>query len=143
MTELKIALWNCSGLRATATFTAHKMGFFDKEFPNANFALAIFVETHHKGEDEFPDLIKEYKHTHYVLHTPTPETHTHSGVIIVLRKDLQIISSEIKIPGRLLNVHFRDVAENVMYNLNAFYGPQIRSISQKDLTHETNKVKIN
>ena len=133
MTELKIALWNCSGLRATATSTAHKMGFFDKEFPNANFALAIFVETHHKGEDEFPELLKEYMHTHNILHTPRPENHTHSGVIVVIRKDLQIISSQIKIPGRLLNVHFRDVVESVTYNLSAFYGPQIRSISQEDL----------
>ena len=69
MSELKIAMWNCSGLRAAAAFTAHKMGFFDKEFPNACFAIAIFVETHHRGEDDFPHLLKEYMHTHTLLYT--------------------------------------------------------------------------
>ena len=72
MTDLKVVLWNCSGLRTSANFTAHKMGFFDKEYPNANFAIAIFVETHHRGEDDFPQLFKEYMHTHNVIHTPTP-----------------------------------------------------------------------
>ena len=40
MSELKFVLWNCSGLRATTDSTAHKMGFFDKEMPNANFSIA-------------------------------------------------------------------------------------------------------
>ena len=133
MPDLKIALWNCSGLRSSAAFTAHKMGFFDKEFPDAHFGLAIFVETHHRGEDDFPELIKEYKHTHHILHTPTPPHHTHSGVIVLLRKDFEIISTTIKIPGRLLNVKFKDKIENKNYNLSAFYGPIIKTILKKDL----------
>ena len=54
MNDLKFVLWNCSGLRATANTTAHKMGFLDKELPNASFAIAVLVETHHKGEEDFP-----------------------------------------------------------------------------------------
>lgn len=37
------------------------MGFFDKENPNANFAIAVLVETHHRGEDDCPALFKKYK----------------------------------------------------------------------------------
>ena len=133
MAESKIALWNCSGLRATTDSTAHKMGFFDKEFPNASFALAIFVETHHRGEDDFPNLFKEYETTHNVLHTPTPPDHSHSGVIILIRKDFEIISTMTKIPGRLLNVHFKDKVEDKTYNLSAYYGYHLKNIHKTDL----------
>ena len=133
MADLKIVLWNCSGLRTSANFTAHKMGFFDKELPNANFAIAIFVETHHRGEDDFPQLIREYTHTHKVIHTPTPINHSHSGVILLIRKDLDIISSIVKIPGRLLNVKFRYKDWDKTFNLSAFYGPILKTIVKEDL----------
>ena len=55
------------------------MGFYDKEFPNASFDVSVFVETHHKGEDDFPNLINEYKTTHMLLHTPTPNHETLAG----------------------------------------------------------------
>ena len=46
MSGLKVVLWNCNGLRVSADSTAHKMGYFDKMFPVANFSVAVFVETH-------------------------------------------------------------------------------------------------
>ena len=134
MTELKICSWNCSGLRAVTDSTAHKMGFFDKEMPNANFSIAVFVETHHKGEEDFPSLISEYKTTHNILQTPTPYDNSHSGVIVLIRKDLEIISHVIAIPGRLLNFHFRDKVENKVFNCSAFYGPQFYRIPSKELS---------
>ena len=133
MTELKICLWNCSGLRAVTDSTAHKMGFFDKELPNANFAISVFVETHHRGEEDFPDLINEYQTTHTILHTPTPLDETHAGIIVLIRKDLEILKSCVKIPGRFLNVHFRDKVSDKVFNLTAFYGPQFKRIRKKDL----------
>ena len=133
MSELKFVLWNCSGVRAAAESTAHKLGFFDKELPNAGFSIAVFVETHHKGEEDFPSLLSEYKTTHNILHTPTPFDHTHSGVIVLVRKDLEILSHNVVIPGRLLNFHFRDKVENKTYNCSAFYGPQFYRITSRDL----------
>jgi len=32
---------------------AQKMGFLDKELLNASFAIAVIVETHHKGKRIF------------------------------------------------------------------------------------------
>ena len=104
MPDLKFVLWNSGGLRATAESTPQKMGFFDKELPNGNFAVAVFVETHHKDEHEFPSLIKEYESTHYIFHTPTPVVKTHCGVLVLIRKDLEIVSYTVEIPGRPLNV---------------------------------------
>ena len=43
----KIICWNSAGIRASADSTPLKLAFFDKEFPNANFDIAAFVETHH------------------------------------------------------------------------------------------------
>ena len=53
MTSIKIALWNSGGLTSTADSTQ----FFDKEFPNSNFDIAAFVETHHRDENDFPSYI--------------------------------------------------------------------------------------
>lgn len=88
--------------------------FFDKEFPNANFALAIFAETHN------------------IIHTPTPVGHTHLSVIKVIRRDLEIISSVVQIPGRLLNVKFRTKAEDKLYNFSAYYRPILKTVSKKE-----------
>ena len=134
MTELKITMWNCSGVRAAATTTAHKMGFFDKENPNANFAIAVFVETHHRGEDDFPALFKEYKVTHNIIHTPTPGDQTYSGIIVFVRKDLEILSHCTPIPGRLLNFKFRDKSDDKVYNISAFYGPQFKNVCKDNLS---------
>ena len=53
--------------------TNHKMDFLDKVFPQINTA---FMETHHKNEEDFPSLIKEYIIKHYCIHAPTPTEHT-------------------------------------------------------------------
>ena len=74
------------------------MGFFDKEFPEANFSVAAFLETHHKNEDDSPDLIREYIITHHCIHTPTPHDHKHSGIIILISKNYDILHPEIKMP---------------------------------------------
>ena len=44
MAELKVVMWNSGGLRAAAGSTDHKLTFFDKEFPQADFSIAAFLE---------------------------------------------------------------------------------------------------
>ena len=100
MAMLNVVMWNCGGLWATTPSTPQKMGFFDKEFPEANFSVTVFLETHHKNEDDFPDLIREYIITHHCIHTPTPHDHKHSGIIILISKNYDILHSEIKMPGQ-------------------------------------------
>ena len=131
MTDLTFTLWNSCGLRATSESTSKKMGFFDKELPSGNFAVAVFVETHHRDEHDFPDLIREYESTHNVFHTPSPTDKTHCGVIVLIRKDLALVSHTIQIPGRLLNVKFK--SDDTVFNVSAYYGPLLREIQKKDL----------
>ena len=108
------------------------MGFFDKELPNAGFAIAVFVETHHRSEEDFPPLFFEYGVTHHLLHTPTPLNNEYSGIVVFVRKDLEILSHSVMTPGRLLNFYFRDKVDNLVYNVSVFYGPQFCKLSTKD-----------
>ena len=86
-----------------------KTGFFDKEFTDANFSVAAFLETHHRNENDFPDLIKEYIVTHHCIHTPTLPDYAYSGIIILVNKQYDILHFEITMPGRMLNVQSNGV----------------------------------
>ena len=116
----KVVCWNSAGIKASANSTSKKIAFFDKEFPEGKFAIAAFIETHHKSEDDFPEEFKEYKVTHHLLHTPT-HNETHGGIILFINKEYEIISQNEVIPGRLLNVKFNKNKKE--YNLSLFYGP--------------------
>ena len=100
MASLRIVCWNSAGLRASAESTPNKIAFFDNKYPNGNFGIAAFVETHHKDESEIPDEIKQYMTTHHLLHTPTPAGETHNGIIVLISKQYSILSKEILIEGR-------------------------------------------
>ena len=123
MTGLKVILWNCGGLCASTVSTPFKMGFFDKEFTSSNFHVAAFVETHHKGEKDFPALLHQYALHYHLSHTPTPPGYTHGGVIVFVDKSYDIVSSAVVIPGRLLHLIIRHSVTAHEYNLSVFYGP--------------------
>ena len=110
-------MWNSGGLWASAETMNQKMAFFDKEYPQANFTVTAFLETHHKDEDDFPDLINEYMVTHHCRHTPTPPDHTHSGIIVLVNKQYDILQTVIKIPGGMLNLHLQHNGTKHTYNL--------------------------
>ena len=133
MGVIKYVLWNSNGLRASADTRPRKMNYFDKTFPKAIFDVAAFVETHHKDEDDFPELILGYKVTHNIVHAPTQETHTHSGVIILIRKTIDILNSEILIPGRLLNLQIKHKTDNQIYNLSVYYGIRLEKSTKADM----------
>ena len=128
-----IITWNCNGLRANAGSSEDKLRFFDKEFPNASFAVAAFIETHHRNIDDFPEELKEYESTHHFFHTPTPEGHSHRGIVVLVHKQFEIISWQEVIPGRLLNIKYKDKMEGKDFNLSAFYGPVQRNIVSSEV----------
>ena len=123
ISDLRIAVWNCSGIRATAGSTSQKLDLFDSTFPNAGFEVAAFIETHHKDSADFPPLIQHYTATHTCIHSPTPPSHTHSGIVVLIHNTFSIIHTQEVIPGRLLNIKFASPGGGPQYNLSAFYGP--------------------
>ena len=128
-----MVMWNSGGLRAAATSTAQKMGFFDKEFPEANFSVAAFLETHHKNEDDFPDLINEYCTHHHCIHAPTPPDNKHSGIILLVNKQYDVLHSEIKMPGRMVNVHLAHTVTKHVYNLTVYYAAQVKHLTKPQM----------
>ena len=112
MAVLHAVMWNSGGLRAAANSMAQNVAFFDKEFPNANFSVVVFLETRHKNEDHFPDLINEYALNHHCIHAPTLLEHKHSGIIILVNKQYDILHSEVKMPGRMVNLKLIHVVTN-------------------------------
>ena len=129
----KVISWNCNGLRANVASSISKLSFFDKEYPNGNFAVAIFLESHHRDENDFPDLLKEFQVTHHLLHTPTPPNHPHRGIIALISKGFDILSSKEQIPGRLLNFKIKEKVGGTEFNISAFYGPVQKDIARADV----------
>ena len=125
MASRKIVCWNSAGIRATGKNTPMKITFFEKEFPNANFNVAAFLETHHKDTDDFPVVFKEFERTHHLFHTPTL-SETHGGIVVFVSRNNDIIDHKELIPGRLLNIKFADRFSGEQLNLSIFYGPQWR-----------------
>ena len=102
-----------------------KIAFFEKEFPEANFNIAAFLETHHKDTEDFPVVFKEFEKTHYLVHTPTASG-THGGIVIFISRKNYILDRREMIPGRLLNVKFVYKASSETFNLSVFTGPSGR-----------------
>ena len=126
--EMAVVMWNSGGLRAAAGSTDHKMAFFDKEFPQADFAIVAFLETHHKNEDDFPDLI-----THHCVQTSTPPDHTHSGIIVLVHRQYEILHTDIPIPGRMLTVRLVHRATQHAYNLTVYYARQVKQLPKAQM----------
>ena len=71
-------------------------------------------------KDDFPDEFKEYMVTHHLIHTPTPPDHTHSGIIVFVSKEYEIISDTGTIPGRLMNIAISHTPTKTEYNLKGW-----------------------
>ena len=137
MTSRKIVCWNSAGIRASGRNTPMKVAFFEKEFPNANFNVAAFIETHHKDVDDFPVVFKEYERTHHLIHTPTL-SETHGGIVVFVGRNNDIIDHSELIPGRLLNIKFTDKINSESFNLSIFYGPQWKKKKKEDVIEIVN-----
>ena len=125
MASLKVVMWNSGAFGPPLIPRTRKWPFLTKNTHKRTFQLQPFWK-HHKDEDDFPDLINEYMGTHHCRHIPTPPDHTHSGIIVLVDKQYDILQSVIKIPGRLLNLHLRHKATTHTYNLTVYYVRQVK-----------------
>ena len=130
-------MWNCAGFRASATSTASKFSFFDSQVPNASFSIAALVETHHKDASDFSQEVGQFQETHHILHSPV-KNETHSGIILLISKQFEIIEHDETIPGRLLNVRLKDQGNEL--NFSVFYGPQWAKMSKEHISNTLSKI---
>ena len=137
MSAHKFILWNCAGFRASATSTASKFSFFDSQVPSANFSIAALIETHHKDANDFSQALGQFQETHHLLHSPV-KNETHSGIIILISKQFEIIEHDETIPGRLLNIRLKEQSNDL--NLSVFYGPQWSKMSKEHVSNTISKI---
>ena len=90
MAANNVILWNSAGLRTGTVSTSAKFSFLYKQYPNADFAIAALVETHHTNALDYSQDLGHYAPTHKILHTPV-KNETHSAIVLVIRKDFKII----------------------------------------------------
>ena len=129
-TQNTFVLWNCAGLRASADSTSKKFSFFSSQFKNANFSIAAFVKTHHKDHKDFTQDFFHYQQTHTIVHSPVKDE-THSGVIILISKEYDILDETETLPGRLFTVKLRK--RGIETILTVFYGHQWGKMNKEDI----------
>ena len=124
MNELQIIAWNCRGLLGKNPSTAQKLNFFEKIISPGAFAIGAFFETHHRNYEDISQTILDFQAANYeLIHTPT-YLESHAGTIVLIRDDLQIISQEITIPGRMIKLHLKQTETEKEYFLTFYYGIQ-------------------
>ena len=133
MSSLKVILWNGSGIRPSSHTTKQKLDFFDKEFANSNFAIAAFVETHLKQDDDLPTQIKIHS-THYqIINEPTSPSETHAGILVLVHEDFQISRTSVIQPGRMITCHLTHKIVNTSFQLVVIYGRQSSKMNKQDI----------
>ena len=134
MADFNVVLWNCDGLRPSATSTPLKMAFFNKEFVKTKFSLAAFVETHLKADDELPTSIKHHAMHYHIIQTPATINNRYAGILILLHHTFTLDATHILIPGRLLHIKFTHTETTQQYNLSVLYGLQNVQIRKAQIT---------
>ena len=68
--------------------------------------------------------------SHHFVNTSTPPDHTHSGIIVLVNQQYEILHTDIPIPGRMLHVRLVQHATQHTYNLAVYYARQVKQLSK-------------
>ena len=140
MSELKVVVWNCGGLRAATSSTSQKMLFFENEIKN-DFHLAIFLETHQKPDEQPPPEILRYQQSHHIIEEAVNDRETHTGITILLHDDYELLSFSAPLPGRVLNIQIEHKLLKEQYNVIAIYNYTLAALTDDKVTLLTTAIK--
>ena len=82
-----------------------------------------------------PDLLNEYRTHHHCIHAPTPPDNKHIGIILLVNKQYDVLCSEIKMPGRMVNVHLAHTVTKHDSNLMVYYGAQVKHLTTPQMVN--------
>ena len=116
MTELRIALWNCSGLLSGSSAN-EKVSFLQVCL---SFDILILIETHHQDINDIAALLHTFSTSFTRYHTEASSDDPYAGIVILVSNRLSFMSASELLPGRLLNLRVCD--GNDEFNLSAVYG---------------------
>ena len=137
MTEIKVVLWNCSGILPSSA-AEEKMKFFDAAI-QSDFDVLVLVETHHIDIDDVTSL-SLLRQNYRIEHTEADTGDPYGGIIILVSKNLVVSDVEELVKGRLLNFKITDSQHQ--YNISALYGYPGSRASPARLRTITEKLKM-
>ena len=127
----RFVVWNSAGFRAGAASTSDKFSFLDSQFPGGAFGVAAILETHHKDDQDYARELGRYGRTHHIFHSPV-RLETHSGVIVLINKEFEVVQHSDPVPGRLMGFRVRKSGE--ILNFSVFYGPQWGKLRKEEIS---------
>ena len=129
----RVFCWNGAGLRAGTGSTKSKMDFLNKEIGDGDFGVLALVETHHRGEDDFPEEIKFHQRTHQLVHSPALAGDSHAGIIVIIANNFEVGDVNEVLPGRLINIKLLNKGDGSGVSLSVFYGPMWRKMNRQGM----------
>ena len=136
MTEINCAMWNCSGILPTSS-AKEKMDFISS-CSSSPFDILILIESHHKVFDEISPLLHAHLKDSSVVHTEASAEDPYAGIVVLISKNLRLLSHTIIIPGRLLNLKIKGFKKE--YNISTVYGYTGQNASQEKMKHITDEL---
>ena len=126
MTEIKCAMWNCSGILPSSS-AKEKMDFINT-CTSSDFDILVLIETHHKVLEDVSAALRLYKNKSQVIETGTVEGDTYAGIIVLVSSRLTVLEETVLIKGRLHNFKVKGTRKE--YNISAYYGYTSTNASQ-------------
>ena len=116
MAEVRVALWNCSGLLSGSS-ALEKINFLQI---CPSFDILILNETHHKDIQEVQPHLHSFSTSYELFHTEASSDDPYAGIVILVSKRLTPKNCSALLPGRILNLQVEMNQEEL--NLSAIYG---------------------
>ena len=116
MAEVKVVMWNCSGLLSTSS-ASEKMEFLGA---TSSYDILILIETHHKSLSDISTILHPHSTSYTLFHTEASPDDPYAGIAVLVSKTLGGITQSVLVPGRLINLKIDQGRGDL--NLSVMYG---------------------
>ena len=115
---------NVNGLKCKSSPNFHKKNdIISSILENVNSTWILNLqETHLHHESENPNFFELYKHLYHFIRTNANTTDPAAGIILCVKKSMEILSQEIIEEGRILYIKIRNTANDEIFYIVSFYG---------------------
>lgn len=137
MADINCVMWNCSGMLSTSS-AGEKINFLKISVP-PSFDILILIETHHKLIEDVSVLFM-FSQNYHILHSEVDVNDPYGGIIVLVHKDLTVVSNTVLVTGRVLNFKVSDSKQE--YNISAVYGFTGKKASVSKLQEWTEALRL-
>ena len=116
MAEIKVAMWNCSGLLSGSSAT-EKVSFLQV---CPSFDILILIETHHRNITDITSHLHIFSTSFTLFQTEASADDPYAGIVVLVNNRLASSNVSVLVPGRVLNLRIEDGQDGL--NVSAIYG---------------------